>query len=771
MRHRRWFHAAEDVSCTALVSCLVIPIALGACSSGATSDDGSIEDSSDALHHLRQDAGGVGVADAGGGLDAGSTDSALTSDVGDTGALPPSPPSYFVSQTSGDDNWSGTLDAPNSAGTDGPFKTLGRAQTVARTASAKRIGVEGGTYVLGTGWTFDSSDAGEVWLSYPTQGGAVIDGASAYYVEANGATSLAIDGLTFQHMAPDSSFNADFILRSGSGYSVRWNTFVDCLDQCLVIDGASSTLIDSNTVHGQSPGNVPGDGIGNAFSTIAVQSWTGSSDRVTIGHNLVENTQGGAISVGTGPMDGDITNAVVTKNAIRNADTDVSDDGAIYFGDLGPNTISNAAQATYNAIYGNGIAANSTKCIYLDGGVSNIAVTGNICAPASGAAEASGTAVAGEDVLFVHGGQNNVFTYNVIVGGATSANFTDVWGDTTNILAAVGYQTNPANGYGIVTSMGSNVFEHNIFYSFGAWPQSLWFISGTVGTPTVSTNDYFSAAGSSMSRTTAFRTAVQPRSTRSSWTLRTATIGLARGLRCFRTSVGKSSQPIRAATLFAVAGDESFCVEQEVIDPKLQGRQVRRLAVHAGAHLGRSRSRADRVERLPVDDDGVVNGQREDARFVIGIEHDVRPCVDRDGSGNIVVNTLERSAVGRNELLEDVNAGRPGGEQQLAGAGAHGLLQCKHHAVPWIATVRVRDETQLELGVRLGHRHPGEVPDEAYVGAIRSIGDHPENGGVGRRDGCRVVQAGVTARSHAYVGPLGTERAPIEVVAEKGGSR
>src|SRR6266566_3671571 len=47
--------------------------------------------------------------------------------------------SYYVSGTNGNDSWSGTLAAPNSRNTDGPFKTLTRAQSAMQASTIKRV--------------------------------------------------------------------------------------------------------------------------------------------------------------------------------------------------------------------------------------------------------------------------------------------------------------------------------------------------------------------------------------------------------------------------------------------------------------------------------------------------------------------------------------------------------------------------------------------------------------------------------------------------------
>src|SRR3989442_3849958 len=87
---------------------------------------------------------------------------------GVTAAVAGVTPSYYVSGTNGSDSWSGTLAAPNSANTDGPFKTLARAHSAMQASTIKKVTIRGDTYSLkSTNLTFAWQDAGETWISYP----------------------------------------------------------------------------------------------------------------------------------------------------------------------------------------------------------------------------------------------------------------------------------------------------------------------------------------------------------------------------------------------------------------------------------------------------------------------------------------------------------------------------------------------------------------------------------------------------------------------------
>ena len=89
----------------------------------------------------------------------------------------PTPADFYVA-VDGNDAWSGTLDAPSSDGSDGPFATLARAQAAVKAtphtgrSTPITVAVRGGTYALASTWTLDSSDSGsaEVPIIYTAFG-------------------------------------------------------------------------------------------------------------------------------------------------------------------------------------------------------------------------------------------------------------------------------------------------------------------------------------------------------------------------------------------------------------------------------------------------------------------------------------------------------------------------------------------------------------------------------------------------------------------------
>lgn len=94
---------------------------------------------------------------------------------------------FFVA-TNGNDSWSGTLAEPNSAGTDGPFATIGRAQRAVRQTKGKPVMVliRGGVYRLSEPVIFRPEDSGSgecpvSYAAYPGEnpilsGGRVVTG-------------------------------------------------------------------------------------------------------------------------------------------------------------------------------------------------------------------------------------------------------------------------------------------------------------------------------------------------------------------------------------------------------------------------------------------------------------------------------------------------------------------------------------------------------------------------------------------------------------------
>lgn len=100
-------------------------------------------------------------------------------------AGPPAASVYYVA-LNGNDSFSGTLSEPNPAGTDGPFRTLPRAQQAVETAKKSVVGpitveIRGGTYYLAAPLNFTWQDSGSAsqditWEGFPGDSEPVISG-------------------------------------------------------------------------------------------------------------------------------------------------------------------------------------------------------------------------------------------------------------------------------------------------------------------------------------------------------------------------------------------------------------------------------------------------------------------------------------------------------------------------------------------------------------------------------------------------------------------
>ncbi|PYV17162.1 MAG: hypothetical protein DMG21_09205 [Acidobacteria bacterium] len=88
----------------------------------------------------------------------------------------------FYVAPNGNDSWSGTLAAPNGAGNDGPFRTLGRARDAVRALKSQgafegpvTVALRGGKYFLKDTITFGTEDSGarDSQITYKNPGGRI----------------------------------------------------------------------------------------------------------------------------------------------------------------------------------------------------------------------------------------------------------------------------------------------------------------------------------------------------------------------------------------------------------------------------------------------------------------------------------------------------------------------------------------------------------------------------------------------------------------------
>jgi len=337
-------------------------------------------------------------------------------------------------------------------------------------STMKKVAIRAGTYsIQSANLTFAWPDAAETWTSYLGET-AILDGGGTGYISAVGANNLTFIGLVIQNLGQGPSGRGMYL--SGSGYTVRWNRFLNCAVACLSGSKVTDAFIDSNTMDGQSPGN-PAGNTGNAYS--AIELWYGSSNnRIT--HNLVQNAQGGGIAFSAGPTDPPNNNNIVDRNIIRHVNTNVVDNGAIYMMDRTLTAVGN--QITNNIIDGNGayttnttvLTDNQTKAIYLDDGMSNVLVSGNICRGC------------GEYGVQFHGGDHNTVQNNIF--------------DLSAGGSELGFYQTASSTHG----MAGNTFTNNIVYSSGTFHNPLWNTCcvGSAMLPTDNTNLYFSATGANI---------------------------------------------------------------------------------------------------------------------------------------------------------------------------------------------------------------------------------------------------------------------------------
>ena len=399
--------------------------------------------------------------------------------------------------------------------TSGSPTTLSNAQNMAQSApfnqSSRVICLETGTYNLGANLSFTSADTDETYIPYSGEWSATIDGGSVHYVQSVNASNFSIYGIIWQNLATNTNGSGDDIdFTGGSNIIFRWNKFPNCYKTCVGYDGTTNSVIDSNTILG-SYGYT-----GCSGNCISIYSWDGSlTSGNVVGHNAISGCGVGAIGVSTGPTNGDIVNTSVTENLLTNNCTqsvDASggnscngfttaegDEGAIYMGETGPHTLTNTGNSiTYNKVLGCGNANQSTSCVYLDAGGSNVDVGGNICGPSVGYTNGSQSGVFQIGGVLLHGGQNNIVHNNVIPAGpgVTTSNFTSLFGDSTNLLVGTFYQTN-AGGFGTNSGMGGNVYDCNLFYSFGNWPSPVFLVEISGQSGPVASRDNFNSANSS----------------------------------------------------------------------------------------------------------------------------------------------------------------------------------------------------------------------------------------------------------------------------------
>lgn len=385
------------------------------------------------------------------------------------------PPSFYVA-TNGNNAWTGLLDAPNAGSTDGPFLTLAAAQTAARASGTiKRVTIRTGTYTLGANLAFTSSDNGCTWVRYANEV-AVIDGSSSTFKVTGTVNNFVMKGLVFQNLlGSNASGGAGIRFVTCSSLTFRWNTVQNISTGWMVqlVGVTGSSLIDSNTFTGQSPGNF--NGIANGYACVQITS----SSNVTLSHNLFTNNAAAAIT-----KEGAQNNIVYDRNICDGCCNNADDLGALY----GHSRASSDTgfQITNNIVRNGGTGHNGRgiRGIYIDDDQSNTTISGNLLYDDIGviAIQLSHFVNTGGSVNNV--ASNNIFAIKPIIDDAPPQT---VWYN----IETPGYQ---GGGTG-------NVFNHNIMYYYTTAHNPAWttFGSSPPTPPTVSNNIYFSQTGQTIS--------------------------------------------------------------------------------------------------------------------------------------------------------------------------------------------------------------------------------------------------------------------------------
>ena len=240
---------------------------------------------------------------------------------------------------------------------------------------------------------------------------------------------------------------------------------------------------------------VTGIEVNGSIGTTYPQSWQsglaawGNVPNTTFSHNYVHNVAGTPISIRAYAATGDnISNALVTGNAILNTQTGINDSGCIYYEDLLA-TSTNLIQSgnfcrdrpgANNA----GNDGQGTHCYYLDAATSNATIINNVCA------NAGNGVLAGSSLTLNICGDNNTFTNNILDLGTASYTFMNLYGMcgppaietamtgnsiTNNIIIAnySGRMTSNwagVSGYTYITggtAPGTMTKSNNMYYNYG----------------------------------------------------------------------------------------------------------------------------------------------------------------------------------------------------------------------------------------------------------------------------------------------------------------
>jgi hypothetical protein len=306
----------------------------------------------------------------------------------------------------------------------------------------------------------------------------VLDGASAYYISFSAPGPFSFEGFVIQNMiAGGPALPASIALSNNGGtlnsnLTIRWNTFLNCLDNCIGGYVSDNILIDSNIFRNQSPAN---NGSGNNYSAINLYL---QGHNVTTTYNDCGSLQGECVAEQPQTNAGDTYGTyTISHNLAQNVNLTGLDAGAFYWRDDGRMCNFSGCWTVYGNYVSNNASTfqtnSATRCYYADDKASWATVTGNVGIRC------------GSTPWQIHGGNNNVFTGNY-------------W-DISDACAAgnmfVGFYSSPVTGN---FGMAGNVTGGNIIASSGCFPNGLYsvILTGGDALPTNNGNFYYSRTGS-----------------------------------------------------------------------------------------------------------------------------------------------------------------------------------------------------------------------------------------------------------------------------------
>jgi hypothetical protein len=370
------------------------------------------------------------------------------------------PPGYFVA-TTGSDASAGTISAP--------FATVQKCQSAMLASGGSKLAcyIRSGTYNMASGgiaWVggtpgginMKGADSGELWETYPPDGcdSAVLSGQAngiGVMFSNNGASNLTINCLT---MANFSFAGISSTYAYGAG----------------VVTGQ---LYKNNIMHDIGIGN--GTGASGVHGVNIVNS--------TVTHNVFYNMYDRAVS-----DVGNVSNLSVSWNVAYRTCINIADCGALYVQNI-------SGTSTGVAIKNNFVRdvspnQNSSTPLYADDCLSSSTWSGNIL-----------TGNTGYDAIRIHGGQNNVFSGNIIditsygqrtAGAITSGRITFYIG---SLYSCPGGNPGPSNKF-IQNIIVSNT---NLGGSYDAY-SGMGFAGPPPYPPTIGgasqANDYYAYSGS-----------------------------------------------------------------------------------------------------------------------------------------------------------------------------------------------------------------------------------------------------------------------------------